>query len=229
MDDLRRRRRHRVLGPAHGHERRGRAERVAQALRDGRGVDRDPRREELVGEAEQQLLAVGQVGLLDVDAPVGHDAARHLHRPGALRAAGEQLATDGVAHVVGEQGQPFDAEGGHVGGGDVGLQRHRIGAVGLGREPVADHVEQHHPPPRPQAVEHGGVVERRRREPVEDEQGHVALGPDGRHVDGEDPLAAELAVDADGLPSGAGGDRHVPASLPTTGPSVSQESDSIDQ
>ena len=58
--------------------------------------------QQLVGEAEQQQLAVGQVGLLDVDAPVRHDAAGDLDRPGALGPPGQELAPDGVAHVVGQ-------------------------------------------------------------------------------------------------------------------------------
>ena len=95
------------------------------------------------------------------------------------------------------------AERGHEGGGDVGLQRHGVGAVGLGRQPVAEHVEEEDAPARPQAVEDGGVVERRRREAVQDQERLVALGADGRGVDGEDALAAELAVRADGLPAGA--------------------------
>ena len=64
---------------------------------------------------------------------------------------------------------------------------------------------------------------------MQHEQGHVPLGADRRRVNGEDPLAAERAVCADGLPSRGGADGHVPASLATTGPSVSQASDSMDQ
>ncbi len=143
------------------------------------------------GRLKQQLLAVGEVSLLDVDAPVGDHPARHLHRPGPLGAAGEQLAADRVAHVVGEQRQTVDSQCGHVGGGDVGLERHGVGPVGLGREPVAQHVEQEHPAPRSQAVEHGRVVERRGREAVEHQQRRVALGPDGGHVDREDALAPQ--------------------------------------
>ena len=69
-------------------------------------------------------------------------------------------------------------------------------------------------PPAAQAVEHGGVVERRRREAVQHEQRRVALGPDGRRVDGEDPLAAQLAVACRWPPTPrARGDRHVPGQL----------------
>ena len=64
---------------------------------------------------------------------------------------------------------------------------------------------------------------------MEHQQWRVALGADGRHVDGEDALALELAVFADRLPARGRRDRHVPASLLTTGASVSQASDSIDQ
>ena len=168
----------------------------------------------LVGQPEQQLLTVGQVGLLDVDAPVGQTRCVDLDRPGALGPAGQQLAADGVAHVVGEQGEAVDAELGHEGRRDVRLQRHGVVPVGLGREAVAQHVEQQHAAPGAQPVEDGGVVERRRGEAVEHQQGRVPLGTDGRRVDGEDALAAQLAVLADRLPAGAGGDRHVPASLP---------------
>ena len=142
---------------------------------------------------------------------------------------GQQLAADGVTHVVGEEGQSFDAQRGHECGGHVRLQGNRIGPVGLGGQPVPDHVEQQDPAPVPQAVEHGGVVERRRREPVQDQEGCMAFGADGGRVDGEDALAAERARRAEGLPLGAGAAGHVPASLATTGPSVSQASDSIDQ
>ncbi len=229
VDDLGRRRGHRVLGPAGGYGWRQRAERLPQAPRDGRGVDGDARWQHLVGQAQEELLPVGQVRLRDVDAPVRHDAARHLDGPRPLGAPGQQLAADRVAHVVRQQGQAFHAERGDEGGDDVGLQRHGVGPVRLRRQPVAEHVEQQDAPPGPQAVEHGGVVERRRREPVQHEQGIVALGPDGRRVNGEDALAAQVAVRADGLPPGARGDGHVPASRCTTGPSVSQASDSIDQ
>ena len=229
MDDLRRRLRQRIGGPA-GRDGRGRrAERVAQALRDGRGVDRDARRQHLVGQPEQELLAVGEVGLVDVDAAVGDDPPRHLDGPGALGAPGQQLAADGVAHVVGEQGQAIDPQRRDEGGGHVGLQRHGVGPVGLGRQPVPEHVEEDDAPAGPQPVEHGGIVERRGREAVEDQQRLVALGADGRGVDGEDALATQGAVRPDRLPAAAGGDGHVPASLATTGPRVSQASDSIDQ
>ena len=187
------------------------------------------RRQHLVGQAEQELLAVGQMGLVDVDAAVGEDAPGHLDRPRPLGAPGQELAADGVTHVVGEQGQAIDPERGDEGGGHVGLQRHGVGAVGLGRQPVPDHVEEHDTPSRPEAVEHGGVVERRRGEAMEDEQRLVAFGADGRRVDGEDALAAERPVRPDGFPAVAGGDRHVPANFATTGPRVSQASDSIDQ
>ena len=139
-----------------------------------------PSGRQLVGQAEQQLLAVAQMGLLDVDAAVGHDAVDDLDRPGALGSAGEELAADGVAHVVREQIEAVDAERGDEGRGDVGLQRHGVVAVGLGREPVAEHVEQQDPTAGAQAVEDGGVVEGRRREAVEDEERGVLLGAERR-------------------------------------------------
>ena len=131
---------------------------------------------------------------VDVDAPVGHDALRDLHRPGALGPPCQQLAADGVAHVVGQQGQAVHAELGHVGGREVGLQRHGVRPVGFGGQPVAEKVEQEDAPPRPEPVEHGGVVERRRGEAVQNQQGRVLLGPDGRRVNGEDALAGERPV-----------------------------------
>jgi hypothetical protein len=164
-----------------------------------------------------------------IDAPVGQHALGHLDRPRAFRTPGKELAADGIAHVVREQGEAFDAQCGHEGGGHVRLQRNGVGPVGLGGQPVPGHVEQQDPPPVPQAVEHGGVVEGRRREPVQDEEGCMSFGADGRRVHGEDDFAAQRAWRAEGLPLRAGADGHVPASLATTGPSVSQASDSIDQ
>ena len=72
-----------------------------------------------------------------VDHPAGD-----VDRPGALGPAGQELAADRVAHVVGEQGQAIDPEVGHEGGRDVGLEGHRVVAVGLGGEAVAEHVEE---------------------------------------------------------------------------------------
>ena len=229
MDDLRGGGRHGVLRPALGHQRRLRAEGVAQALRDRRRVDGDALGQELVGQPEQHLLAVGQMGLRNVDAAVGDDPLRQVHGPRALGPPGQQLTTDGVTHVVGEQGQAVDSQCGNVGGGDVGLERHGVGAVGFCREPVAEHVEQEHTTTGPQAVEHGGIVERGSGEPVQHQERRVAFGPDGGCVHSEDACATELAERTDGLPARTGADRHVPASLCTTGASVSQASDSMDQ
>ena len=57
----------------------------------------------LVGQGEQQLLAGAQVGHGDVDAAVGQDPASQPYRPSAFDLAGQELATDGVADVMGQQ------------------------------------------------------------------------------------------------------------------------------
>src|SRR4029077_7337666 len=74
-----------------------------------------------------------------------------------------------------------------------------------------------------------GVIEGRGREAVQDQQRFVLLGPDRGHVDGEDLGAEQFAMLPDGLPPDGRHDRHMPASLLTTGASVSHASDSIDQ
>ena len=69
-----------------------------------------PSGRDLVGQRQQQLLAVGELGHLDVDAAVGHDATGRPRRPTSPRGCrAQQLAADGVAHVVGQQGEPVEA------------------------------------------------------------------------------------------------------------------------
>ena len=75
-----------------------------------RGLVDEPGLEPRVGEAEEQLLARGQVRHLDVDAAVGQHPLRDVDRPVAVDVAGEELAADGVAHVVGEQRELAQAE-----------------------------------------------------------------------------------------------------------------------
>ena len=86
------------------------------------------------------------------------------HRPFAVEVAGEQFAADGVAHVVGEEGEgvevPFGGQGHH----HVGLLGDGEGDVGLVGEAVPEQVEQHDATVLGQGREGGPEVERRRRE-----------------------------------------------------------------
>ena len=118
----------------------------------------------------------------------------------AVGIAREQLAADGVAHVVGEQRELAQAELGGERGDDVGLRGERVRDVGLRGEAVPEEVEQADAPVRAQAVEHEVEVERRGREAVEDQERLVALLAERRRVDGEDPVAGELPVGAELLP-----------------------------
>ena len=112
-----------------------RAERLTQAAGQRRRGDGRVGRQLLVGEAEEELLPIGQMGLLYVDAAVGDDTPGDLDRPGPLGAAGQQLATDGVADIVGEQGEAADAQLGHEGRDHVGLQGQGVGQSGLAESP----------------------------------------------------------------------------------------------
>ena len=147
--------------------------------------------------------------------------------PSARR--GQQLAADGVADVVGEQGQAADAQLVHEGGHHVGLPRQGIGKVGFGREPVPEPVEQKEATSVAQRVEHGREVERRSGEAVQEQEGLVCLVPDRWCVNGEDAMPAQVAVAPEGFPAAGRGDGHVPESFCTTGPRSVQASDSIDQ
>ena len=82
---------------------------------------------------------------------------------------------------------------------DVGLLEQRVGLVGLGRQPVAEHVEQHHPLLGSERVEDVAPVEGAAREAMEDEQRRPALAH-RRLVDHEDPVAEQLVVRAPRLP-----------------------------
>ena len=113
------------------------AEGLAQAPGQRRRREGRIGRQLLVGQAEEELLPVGQMGLLDVDAAVGEDPPDDLDRPGPLGPAGQQLAPDGVADVVGEEGEAGEAQLVHEGRHHVGLQGQGVGQIGLGREPVA--------------------------------------------------------------------------------------------
>ena len=117
----------------------------------------------------------------------------------------------------------------HEGRHHVGLQGQGVVQIGFGREPVPEPVEQKDAASVAQRVEHGGEVERRRGEAVQDQEGLVRLGPDRRRVNGEDAMPAQVAVPPDGLPAAGRGDGHVPESFCTTGPRSAQASDSIDQ
>ena len=69
--------------------------------------------------------------------PLVSDPVGHLDVPGPLELAGQELAPDGVADVVGEQPEPVDAQVGEQGHGHVGLAGQPVGAVGLGRQAEA--------------------------------------------------------------------------------------------
>ena len=88
----------------------------------------------------------------------------------------------------------------HQGHRQIGLVDQPVGPVGLGRQSEPEHVEQDHPPVAGQRVDHPVEVERRRGEPVEDEQGRRRSGPRGGDVDGEDPVADQGADRAPGPP-----------------------------
>ena len=63
-----------------------------------------------VGQLEEEALPGAELGQLDVDAAVGHHRSVISTVPAALELAGQQLPADGVAHVVGQQGQPVHAQ-----------------------------------------------------------------------------------------------------------------------
>ena len=65
-----------------------------------------------VGQRQQQLLAGGELGQVEVDRPVGEHPAAHGEAELAVEVAGEQLAGDAVAHVVAEQVDLGEPEGG---------------------------------------------------------------------------------------------------------------------
>ena len=160
-----------------------RAERLTQAAGQCRRREGRVGRQLLVGEAEEELLPIGQMGLPYVDAAVGEDTPDDLDRPGPLGAAGQQLATDGVADIVGEQGEAADAQLVHEGGHHVGLQGQGVGKIGFGREPVTEPVEEKEATSVAQRVEHGGEVERRRGEAVKSKRGSCASSPiDGASI-----------------------------------------------
>ena len=123
--------------------------------------------------------------------PLVSTRAADLDRPRAVELAGQQLAADGVAHVVGEQREPVDPERGGERHDDVRLFGERVGLVGLRRQPVPEEVEEEHATRAPQVVEHGSEVVRRAGEPVQDEQRLVALLLERGRDHGEDRVAGE--------------------------------------
>ena len=76
---------------------------------------------------------------------VRHDAAGDLDVPRTSGVAGQELAADGVAHVVGQQGEPGEPRRGDHALNDVRLQRDRVRRIRLRGEAAADHVHQHDP------------------------------------------------------------------------------------
>ena len=113
----------------------------------------------LVGEAEQHLLAVGQMSLLDVDAAVGQHPTSDLDGPCPLLASGQQLTADGVTHVMGQQRETLDAERSHERARDIGLRGHGVVLVRLVGEPEPEIVEEEHPTAGSQRIEDGGIVD----------------------------------------------------------------------
>ena len=108
--------------------------------------------------------------------------------------AGEDLAADGVAHVVRDERditEPGFARGRLH---DVGLLEQRVRLIGLGRQPVAEHVEHDDAPPRAQHVELVLPVVAARREAVQHEHG-LGLLADRRQVDHEH-VVVEQSPDA---------------------------------
>jgi hypothetical protein len=102
----------------------------------------------------------------------------------------------GVAHVVGEQSEAFDAEAGEDPGHHVGLEFDRVPLVGLGRQAEAEQVHHHHPSVATQLVDHVGEVERGRGESVDD---HQRLGRRlvAGNVDHEHPMGGRSGVHLD--------------------------------
>ena len=154
----------------------------------------------LVGQRLEQLLPVTQVDEIHVDRPVGEDPVGDLDGPSPFDLAGQQLATDRVADVMGEQPQPIDPQSLRQRHGQIGLVDQPVGTVGLGRQSEPQQVEQHHPAIARQCVDHAVEVERGRGEPVQDEQRRKIARGGGGHVDGEEALAAQRALDPPGPP-----------------------------
>jgi pimeloyl-ACP methyl ester carboxylesterase len=133
----------------------------------------------LVGQREQELLPVGEVGHVDVDGAVREDAARHLEREGPVEAAGEELSAHRVAHVVGEQRDLVEPEVAADRLDQVCLVEERVALVGLVRQAEAEQVGQHHPAAPRETVEDAVPVVRRSRKAVQHQDGPSVVAADG--------------------------------------------------
>lgn len=149
-----------------------------------------------VVEAEQKLLARRELRHLDVDAAVRQQPLRDCERQLAVEVAGEKLAADRVAHVVGHEPEPVAAHRGDDAFGDVGVHTNAVAHVGLVGQAEPGEVEKHNPPVRPQFRKDVDPVVRTRREAVEDQQRIVTRVAIGGNVDDENLPAADVDVAA---------------------------------
>jgi pimeloyl-ACP methyl ester carboxylesterase len=173
-------------------------------------VASEPVGQPLVGQREQELLPVGEVGHVDVDGAVREDAARHLEREGPVEAAGEELSADRVAHVVGEQRHRVEPEVAGDRLDQVRLVEERIALVGLVRQAEAEEVGQHHAATAREAIEDAVPVVRRGRKAVQHEDGPVvAVAVCGCAIDDEHAMPEHsVMVTALGPPRDAFVTRH---------------------
>ena len=156
---------------------------------------------------EQELLAGRQVRHLDVDAAVREHARFDREIELTLEVAREELAADGVAHVVRQQHDGLEPRVAGDLRGLIGVPADAVADVGLGGEPEAEEVEQHDAAFSAERREHGPPVERTRGEPVQDEERRapgVALGRDVEH-EGVEPVDRDDATTRLPFGDGAGG------------------------
>jgi MFS family permease len=149
-----------------------------------------------VGEPEQQLLAVGELGHVDVDGAVGEDAPAHLEGERPIEAARQDLPANGVTHVVGDQYDLVEPQVADDRRDQIGLLEEGVVLVGLIGEPVPEQVEQHDAAAAREAVQDAVPIVRRGRETVEDEDGskYRAIGFRRCAVDDEHALTGHVAV-----------------------------------
>ena len=146
--------------------------------------------------------------------PLVSTRRRHVDGPRTLELPGQQLAPDGVAHVVAQERELVDADGIGERDDDVGLLGEGVRLVGLVGQPVPEQVEQQDPPVPAQVVEHVAEVERRAREPVQHEQRRLELRLARLGHDREHRMAGEPTVLAACGPLGDAQDRGPRTSAP---------------
>ena len=154
----------------------------------------DPSGNASSGSAEEELLAVGELHEVHVDRAVREHAARHVEAQVAVDLPREDLAADGVTHVVRDERDVAQARAPARTPRHVGLREQRVRRVGLRRQAVADHVEHHDAPPRAQHVELVLPVVAARREAVQHECRLGFLG--GRRQVDHEHVVAEQSRDA---------------------------------